>query len=331
MAADADAPPFVHSEHSVCVRDREGSFEERRERLEARLEHSRSISKGDLMQRNIVQSINVVRRGSRSLEPLLDARPTLQELVEEKRLPPDYLDRLFPTDATGSVAPLAERIERVSLHRLLPQDSAAAAPLRNGAAQPGAAATQKGMPLKPPGYFIVPGAQDALLAPLAAGQPPRSAVAVAGAAAAAAQAQAAVSAGNAGQLAGQSGQNFALDPSVLANLVMQMLSVSSAQPAAPGAVAGAGAVGGPPPSAAELAAAAAAAARAVAAAPAALSPLRAPSREAGFERPPPLSLGAGQGPAQRRDSYDAPFVQLVEEFCRIAEAKDAKGASAYDA
>merc|ERR1719440_2635404 len=105
------AEPYVHSETAACIRDSEGTFSERRARLDTSLQKSMKITKSELMQRNIVQGVNVVRRGSRALEGLLGARPALDEMVTSKKLPPDYLDKAFPTDQKDSVAPLADRIE----------------------------------------------------------------------------------------------------------------------------------------------------------------------------------------------------------------------------
>lgn len=72
------------------------------------------------MQRNIVQGVNVVRRASYTLDGLLGARPSYEDMVASKRLPSDYIDKAFPAKSENSKAPQAERIERVSLQRLLP-------------------------------------------------------------------------------------------------------------------------------------------------------------------------------------------------------------------
>lgn len=113
--------PYVHSEVATCIRDSEGTFAERRAKLHRSLQRSLKVTKGELMQRNIVQSVNVIRRGSRALEGLVGSRPPLGDMVAAKRLPPDYIDQAFPTKAENSVAPLADRIERVSLQRALQQ------------------------------------------------------------------------------------------------------------------------------------------------------------------------------------------------------------------
>jgi len=84
-------------------------------RLDNSLQQSLKVTRGDLMQRNIVQGVNVVRRGSRMLEEKVGARPPLEEMVASQRLPPDYIDRAFPEKQEDSVAPVGERIERVSL------------------------------------------------------------------------------------------------------------------------------------------------------------------------------------------------------------------------
>lgn len=111
--------PYVHSETAMCIRDSEGSFEERRGRLDSALRNSLKVSRTDLLQRNIFQGVNVVRRGSRQLEEKLSARPPLEEMISKRRLTADYVDKVFPDRLEDSVAPSAERIERVSLHRLL--------------------------------------------------------------------------------------------------------------------------------------------------------------------------------------------------------------------
>lgn len=131
--AGAGEEPFVYSETAQCIRASEGSFEERRERLSKTLARSRQVTKMDLIQRNIVQGVNVVRRGSRSLEGLIERRPSLSDMVAQKRLPPDYIDRAFPSDPALSVAPTADRIERVSLQHLLPSPTPSLQGLRPGA------------------------------------------------------------------------------------------------------------------------------------------------------------------------------------------------------
>jgi len=124
------AQPFVYSEHAVCIRDSEGSFSERQNSFSGQLKKSLSVSKADLLHRNIMQSVSVVSRGKNVLHGFFEARPTLEDLKAKRKLAPDYEERLFPADPANSVAPLAERIERVSLHRLLapPTTNVAAAP-----------------------------------------------------------------------------------------------------------------------------------------------------------------------------------------------------------
>lgn len=116
-----ELPPYVHSEFASCVRDAEGSFEERRRRLDRRLRQSMQVTKLDLIQRNIVQGLSVVRRGAHALEGFLLRRPTLGEMIASKRLPLDYVDKIFPNHLAFA-AP--ERIERVSLLQLLGPPSA---------------------------------------------------------------------------------------------------------------------------------------------------------------------------------------------------------------
>jgi len=125
---DGDLEPYVHSERATCIRDSEGSFDERRKRLARCLQHSLTVTKVDLIQRNIVSGVNVVRRGAHTLEVQLQRRPPLLEMIASRRLPPDYLDKAFPSDPAQSVAPLAERKSRVSLHSLLAQPSSGAPP-----------------------------------------------------------------------------------------------------------------------------------------------------------------------------------------------------------
>jgi len=133
---------YVHSANAVCVRNSEGSFAERQRRLDRRLRQSREISKADLVQRNIVQGINVVRRGIHTVEVALRHRPRLGEMIATKRLPPDYLDQLFPDSAHPRVAerpgpqlgtgPLRDPYQGgkapVSLHQLLPPPPSSAQP-----------------------------------------------------------------------------------------------------------------------------------------------------------------------------------------------------------
>lgn len=114
-----EMPPYLHSDYATCIRDSEGSFAERRRRLHVQLKHSRTVTKMDLIQRNIIQGVNVVRRGAFSLEGQLKRRPTLISMEATGKLPPNYIDLLFPNNSAASVAPLAERKERVQLHQLL--------------------------------------------------------------------------------------------------------------------------------------------------------------------------------------------------------------------
>lgn len=130
---DEEREPFVLSEFAICIRDAEGTFQDRRARLEVRLQNSMAVSKMDLIQRNIVQGVNVVRRGAHALEQRLRHRPSLKDMISSNRLPQDYLDRVFPSDPERRVAPLADRIERVSLHRLLEPPSEASAARRPAA------------------------------------------------------------------------------------------------------------------------------------------------------------------------------------------------------
>eukprot|EP00930_Biecheleria_cincta_P012332 TRINITY_DN11600_c0_g1_i1.p1 TRINITY_DN11600_c0_g1~~TRINITY_DN11600_c0_g1_i1.p1 ORF type:complete len:339 (-),score=40.58 TRINITY_DN11600_c0_g1_i1:103-1119(-) len=114
-----DGIVYVHSENASCVLHNEGSFEERRQRLHNRLRRSREISKADLVQRNIVQSVSVVRRGAHVLEGLLKRRPKPADLIAAGRLPRNYLDILFPDDASASLAPTAKLRPPVSLDQLI--------------------------------------------------------------------------------------------------------------------------------------------------------------------------------------------------------------------
>ncbi|CAE7544128.1 unnamed protein product [Symbiodinium pilosum] len=135
---------YVHSSNATCIRDAEGSFEERRRRLDQRLRKSKEISRADLVQRNIVQGLSVVRQGVHILEGLLRSRPTLEQLVTSNKLPPDYIDKMFPNDASGSEAPKAERKPAVSLNQLLAPPSG-----RQGAATANTPSAGSG----PPGYL----------------------------------------------------------------------------------------------------------------------------------------------------------------------------------
>eukprot|EP00929_Paragymnodinium_shiwhaense_P061949 TRINITY_DN30939_c0_g1_i1.p1 TRINITY_DN30939_c0_g1~~TRINITY_DN30939_c0_g1_i1.p1 ORF type:complete len:447 (-),score=46.26 TRINITY_DN30939_c0_g1_i1:300-1553(-) len=143
------AGPYQHSEHAVCIRDSEGSFQQRRRRLSSLLEESQKVTKMDLMQRNIVQGVNVVRRGVRMLEEPIEKRPSLVELMGAGKLPQDYLDRIFPDDSVNSVAPLAERIERVSLSQLLAPAPSGGQP-GGGGAGAASAATAAATPMPVP-------------------------------------------------------------------------------------------------------------------------------------------------------------------------------------
>ncbi|CAE7949698.1 unnamed protein product [Symbiodinium sp. KB8] len=138
---------YVHTSNATCIRDAEGSFEERRQRLEQRLRKSQEVSRADLVQRNIVPGVSVVRRGIHVLEGLLRSRPSLEQLTAANRLPPNYIDKMFPDDASGSAAPKAERKPAVSLNQLL-------SPPSN---RPGAAVSPG--PAGPPNYMPVPGGQ----------------------------------------------------------------------------------------------------------------------------------------------------------------------------
>ncbi|CAE7645305.1 unnamed protein product [Symbiodinium microadriaticum] len=142
-----EAGRAVHTSNATCIRDAEGSFEERRQRLEQRLRKSQEVSRADLVQRNIVPGVSVVRRGIHVLEGLLRSRPSLEQLTAANRLPPNYIDKMFPDDASGSAAPKAERKPAVSLNQLL-------SPPSN---RPGAAVSPG--PAGPPNYMPVPGGQ----------------------------------------------------------------------------------------------------------------------------------------------------------------------------
>jgi len=115
----SEQAPYIHSDYATCVRDSEGTYSERRERLRRALERSSQVTKMELMQRNIMQGVNVVRRGMHMIGGQLRQRPSLAELIAAKKLPEDYLARAFPENLADSVAPLPERIERVSLQKLL--------------------------------------------------------------------------------------------------------------------------------------------------------------------------------------------------------------------
>ncbi|CAE7285982.1 unnamed protein product [Symbiodinium sp. CCMP2592] len=148
---------YVHTSNATCIRDTEGSFEERRQRLDQRLRKSQEVSRADLVQRNIVPGVSVVRRGIHVLEGLLRSRPSLEQLTAANRLPPNYIDKMFPDDASGSAAPKAERKPAVSLNQLLsPPSNRPAAPGPPGAAvSPGPPGPGPG----PPNYMPVPGGQ----------------------------------------------------------------------------------------------------------------------------------------------------------------------------
>ncbi|CAJ1374951.1 unnamed protein product [Effrenium voratum] len=60
-----EVPDYVHSSNATCILSSEGSFDERRRRLERRLLKSREVTRADLVQRNIVQG----SRGSRGHPP----------------------------------------------------------------------------------------------------------------------------------------------------------------------------------------------------------------------------------------------------------------------
>lgn len=105
--------------YAMCIRDSEGSFQQRRLRLHTAISKALLVTKSQLIERNILQGVNVVRRGIHALRNHVQQRPQLSELMVAKRLPLDYIDKLFPTDLAGSVAPLAARKERVCLNRLL--------------------------------------------------------------------------------------------------------------------------------------------------------------------------------------------------------------------
>lgn len=125
------APVFVFSPNATCIRDSEGSFEERRRRLDRRLRRSLEVTRADLIQRNILQGFNIVRRGTRVLEGFVTRRPTIGEMVSSRRLPPDYVDHAFPgpqsrpaqvptiSTSPPGAPPERQRVERVLLHKLL--------------------------------------------------------------------------------------------------------------------------------------------------------------------------------------------------------------------
>ncbi|CAK0824744.1 unnamed protein product, partial [Prorocentrum cordatum] len=115
---------------ALCVLGSEGSFLERRARLDARLRRSLAVTRAELVRRNIVQGVSVVRRASHALEAWLPRRPPLGALIAAGRLATDYVDRAFPI-RRDKEAPLAERVERVLLERLLaPPAPQPRAPLR---------------------------------------------------------------------------------------------------------------------------------------------------------------------------------------------------------
>ncbi|CAK9015768.1 unnamed protein product, partial [Durusdinium trenchii] len=130
------------SPNATCVLSSEGSFEERRHRLDWHLQRSRQVSRGDLVQRNIVQGssvhaasvcVSVVRRGIHILEELLRQRPSLGELISSERLPADYIDKMFPEKDP----PKPERKAPVFLNELLtPPD-----PPKSSGSRPSTAST----------------------------------------------------------------------------------------------------------------------------------------------------------------------------------------------
>ncbi|CAK0824746.1 unnamed protein product, partial [Prorocentrum cordatum] len=120
----------AHAPKALCVLGSEGSFLERRARLDARLRRSLAVTRAELVRRNIVQGVSVVRRASHALEAWLPRRPPLGALIAAGRLATDYVDRAFPI-RRDKEAPLAERVERVLLERLLaPPAPQPRAPLR---------------------------------------------------------------------------------------------------------------------------------------------------------------------------------------------------------
>eukprot|EP00397_Hematodinium_sp_SG-2012_P060324 GEMP01078416.1.p1 GENE.GEMP01078416.1~~GEMP01078416.1.p1 ORF type:complete len:133 (+),score=27.82 GEMP01078416.1:213-611(+) len=68
----------------------------------------REVSKKDLIDRNILVGISIVRRAKRLLERSLGARKTFAVMVDEGRLPADYIDRLFPKVTPWYVEPSLE-------------------------------------------------------------------------------------------------------------------------------------------------------------------------------------------------------------------------------
>ncbi|CAK0824747.1 unnamed protein product, partial [Prorocentrum cordatum] len=86
----------AHAPKALCVLGSEGSFLERRARLDARLRRSLAVTRAELVRRNIVQGVSVVRRASHALEAWLPRRPPLGALIAAGRLATDYVDRAFP-------------------------------------------------------------------------------------------------------------------------------------------------------------------------------------------------------------------------------------------
>lgn len=111
------------AERAARVHGAEGSFEQRRERLGRRLSESRTVTKMDLLQRNIMRGgASVVRRNSQLLGGLLERRPKLEDLIQRRWLEPDYLDQAFPASAARDAE---HAIKQVSLHQLLEQSGSA--------------------------------------------------------------------------------------------------------------------------------------------------------------------------------------------------------------
>eukprot|EP00930_Biecheleria_cincta_P039515 TRINITY_DN27162_c0_g1_i1.p1 TRINITY_DN27162_c0_g1~~TRINITY_DN27162_c0_g1_i1.p1 ORF type:complete len:288 (-),score=42.30 TRINITY_DN27162_c0_g1_i1:169-1032(-) len=116
-----------------------GSWEQRRRRPDHRSNQSSQI-----LEPGIVQGLGVVKRVVHALDDLLRKRPKLAHLIASQRLPPDYLDKLFPGAVSNMSARKAERGHQLNLGQLVPLSPTAVAGMNAG------------MPTTAPWYGFVP-------------------------------------------------------------------------------------------------------------------------------------------------------------------------------
>lgn len=95
-----------------------GSREQRRQKESPGKSKTLKPSK-KVLEPGIVRGVGVVRRVVHALDDLLQKRPKLANLIASQRLPPDYLDKLFPGAGSNLSAPKAERGHQLSLGQLL--------------------------------------------------------------------------------------------------------------------------------------------------------------------------------------------------------------------